>query len=179
MEKATIYTGTGDSGTTSLADGTRVAKDCLLVESYGTLDELNAHIGLLEAAVDISKTREMLACIENSIFSIGCHIAAKGKSQCPVTAESIASIEQAIDTVQATLPAIRSFLPPPGNEAAARANVCRTICRRAERRLTTLQKEVHIEQTVMAYINRLSDYFFLLQRQLTEGEEKKWEKPCK
>ena len=179
MKKAIIYTRTGDNGTTSLADGTRVAKNHPLVEAYGTLDELNSHIGLLTVAVADEETKKILEEIENTIFSIGCYIAAHGKRECPVTADSVTAFEQHIDSIEASLPPVGGFLLPGNTEASARANVCRTICRRAERRLVDIAGNIAIEPHVMAYINRLSDYLFLLQRQLDRGEEKKWKNTCK
>lgn len=177
MKKAVIYTGTGDSGTTSLCGGKRVPKEHPRVEAYGTLDELNAHIGLLVASLDDETTAGFITAIENDIFTIGCHLAAEGSS-CPIGDADVERLERAIDAIDATLPEIRSFILPANSEQAARANVCRTICRRAERQLVALSREHNISSKAMAYINRLSDYFFLLQRQLLEGEEKKWQKPC-
>ena len=179
MKKAIIYTRTGDNGTTSLADGTRVAKSHPIVEAYGTLDELNSHIGLLVVSTTDKETKERLEEIENTIFSIGCYIAAHGKRDCPVTADSVTAFEQHIDSIEASLPPVGGFLLPGNTEASARANVCRTVCRRAERRLVDIAGNIAIEPHVMAYINRLSDYLFLLQRQLDRGEEKKWKNTCK
>ena len=179
MKKAIIYTRTGDNGTTSLADGTRVAKSHPIVEAYGTLDELNSHIGLLVVSTTDKETKERLEEIENTIFSIGCYIAAHGKRDCPVTADDVTIFEQHIDSIEASQPPVGGFLLPGNTEASARANVCRTICRRAERRLVDIAGNIAIEPHVMAYINRLSDYLFLLQRQLDRGEEKKWKNTCK
>ena len=179
MKKAIIYTRTGNNGTTSLADGTRVAKSHPIVEAYGTLDELNSHIGLLVVSTTDKETKERLEEIENTIFSIGCYIAAHGKRDCPVTADSVTAFEQHIDSIEASLPPVGGFLLPGNTEASARANVCRTVCRRAERRLVDIAGNIAIEPHVMAYINRLSDYLFLLQRQLDRGEEKKWKNTCK
>lgn len=177
MKKAAIYTGTGDSGTTSLCGGKRVPKEHPRVEAYGTLDELNAHIGLLVASLDDEATVDFITAIENDIFTIGCHLAAED-SNCPIGDADVERLERAIDAIDATLPEIRSFILPANSEQAARANVCRTICRRAERQMTTLAREHDISPKAMVYINRLSDYLFLLQRQLQGGEEKMWQKPC-
>ena len=179
MKKATIYTRTGDSGTTSLCGGTRVAKDHPRVEAYGTLDELNAHLGLLAASLDNAATIGFIENIENTIFNIGCHLANESCQESPVCESDIEKIEKEIDTISATLPPLKSFILPAGSEQAARANVCRTICRRAERQMTTLGREHNVAPLAMVYVNRLSDYLFMLQRQLLGGKEKLWQKACK
>lgn len=179
MKKATIYTCTGDSGNTSLAGGTRVAKNHPRVEAYGTLDELNAHLGLLAASIDNAATIGFIEAIENSIFTIGCHLANENNQESPVNESDIEKLEREIDTISSSLPPLKSFILPANSEQAARANVCRTICRRAERVMVTLGKECTICPRAMIYMNRLSDYLFVLQRQLMDGKEKMWQKPCK
>jgi cob(I)alamin adenosyltransferase len=179
MKKATIYTGTGDNGTTSLCGGTRVAKDHPRVEAYGTLDELNAHLGLLAASLDNAATIGFIEEIENSIFNIGCHLANENCQNSPVGESDIEKLEKEIDAISASLPQLKSFILPAGSEHAARANVCRTICRRAERGMTTLGKEHEVSPLAMVYVNRLSDYLFVLHRQLLDGKEKIWQKTCK
>ena len=179
MKKATIYTSTGDSGTTSLCGGTRVTKDHPRVEAYGTLDELNAHLGLLAASLDNAATTGFIEDIENTIFNIGCHLANENCQESPVCESDIEKLEKEIDTISSTLPPLKSFILPAGSEQAARANVCRTICRRAERQMTTLGREHNVAPLAMVYVNRLSDYLFMLQRQLLDGKEKMWQKPCK
>lgn len=177
--RATISTGTGDNGTTSLIGGTRVSKDHLRVETYGTIDELNAHMGLLSVAVDDEKTKLFIEHIEHNLLTIGCSLANEQKSMYVLSDKDLAILQEAIDTLEASLPPMHSFIIPGGTEAAARANVCRTVCRRAERKLVSMRREHNVEQNIMIYMNRLSDYLFLLQRQQLNGEEKKWEKPCK
>ena len=179
MKKANIYTGTGDSGSTSLGSGTRVPKDHPRVDAYGTLDELNAHLGLLSASLDNTETIEFIAEIENCIFTIGTHLAAENKQEGPVDGHDIGKLEREIDTISASLPPLKSFILPACSEQAARANVCRTICRRAERAMVTLCRECEVSHNAMVYMNRLSDYLFVLQRQLQGGEEKIWQKTCK
>ena len=179
MKKANIYTGTGDCGSTSLGSGTRVPKDHARVEAYGTLDELNAHLGLLAASLNDCRTIDFIAEIENSIFTIGCHLAAEDRHCDPVGGNDIEKLEREIDTISASLPPLKDFILPANSEQAARANVCRTICRRAERAMTTMCRECGVSHNAMVYINRLSDYLFVLQRQLQCGEEKIWQKPCK
>ena len=179
MKKATIYTRTGDSGTTSLCGGTRVAKDHPRVEAYGTLDELNAHLGLLAASLDNAATIGFIEEIENSIFNIGCHLANENCQDSPVDESDVERLEKEIDAISTSLPQLKSFILPAGSEQAARANVCRTICRRAERQMTTLGREHNVAPLAMVYVNRLSDYLFMLQRQLLDGKEKLWQKACK
>ena len=179
MKKATIYTGTGDNGTTSLCGGTRVAKDHPRVEAYGTLDELNAHLGLLAASLNDNRAIELIEWIENCVFTIGCHLANEKSQECPICDSDIEKLEKEIDTISATLPPLKSFILPAGSEQAARANVCRTICRRAERQMTSLGREHNVAPLAMVYVNRLSDYLFMLQRQLLGGKEKLWQKACK
>ncbi len=177
MKKATIYTRKGDSGETSLIGGTRVPKDHARVEAYGTIDELNACIGVLAAACSEAHT-PMLERIENNLLTIGCSLADESNSREALAQGETDALEHAIDTLESGLPPMHSFILPCKGEAAARANMCRTICRRAERRMTTLQRECPVAPCAMQYLNRLSDYFFLLQRTLCEGEEKKWQNPC-
>ena len=131
-KKATIYTGTGDNGTTSLIGGERVAKDDKRVQAYGTIDELNAHLGLLNVALDDEQTREFIEQIEHKMLNIGCSLAG-GDNRYTLTEEDINTLQRAIDDLEASLPAMHEFIIPGGTEAAARANLCRTICRRAER----------------------------------------------
>lgn len=179
MKKTTIYTGTGDNGTTSLCGGTRVAKDHPRVEAYGTLDELNAHLGLLAASLGNAQTIGFIEGIENCIFTIGCHLANEEVKDSPISGSDIERLEREIDSISASLPPLKDFILPAGCEQAARANVCRTICRRAERLMTTLGKEHNVAPLAMVYVNRLSDYLFTLQHQLLGGKEKIWQKPCK
>ncbi len=177
MKKATIYTGCGDDGTTSLMHGTRVPKDHPRVEAYGTIDELNACIGLLCAALPTEQHPTMQR-IENNLLTIGCALADETGCTPTIAEEDIATLEKEIDKLEASMAPMHKFILPATNDAAARANLCRTVCRRAERRLVTLQREYPIAPCAATYINRLSDYLFLLQRQLACGVEKKWEKPC-
>ena len=167
-----IYTKTGDAGMTSLASGQRVSKTCSRIEAYGTIDELNAQTGLLITYCKDDNNRTNLAHIQNMLFEIGGHLATEPSPERPVTTCSIAGsdlqeIEQQIDAITAQLPQLRSFILPGGCRAAAICHVCRTICRRAERCMLNLTKEnTIIEPSALAYINRLSDYFFVLSRKL-------------
>lgn len=176
MKKAKIYTGTGDDGTTSLVGGTRVPKDHIRVEAYGTIDELNAQLGLLAVQLE---DNAYIVDIMNNLLTIGCSLATEGKTAYTLTQTEIETLENIIDKLEASLPPMRHFILPGGNEAAARANICRTVCRRAERAIVSLCREAEIDPVITTYINRLSDYLFLLQRQLLAGKEKIWENHCK
>lgn len=176
MKKAGIYTRTGDNGITSLADGTRVSKEHPRVEAYGTLDELNALLGLLAIAMENHAQRPTVENIMNNIFSLSSYLAQENAATCPVTPEAIESIEAIIDELAASLPPAGGFLLPSSHPASAQANLCRTVCRRAERRMATLNSHSPVDLLATAYINRLSDYLFTLSRILNKGEEKKWEK---
>lgn len=178
MKKATIYTGTGDSGTTSLIGGTRVPKDHIRVEAYGTLDELNAYLGMLLVAAGEKCPATWIERIEGNLLAIGSYLATDGEASCPIAEDEIEALERMIDMLEAELPPMHKFILPGGNEAAARANVCRTVCRRAERIIISLSREIGISPIILVYINRLSDYLFLLQRLFLDGKEKIWEKHC-
>lgn len=179
MKKATIYTRKGDNGTTTLASGEKVDKDCIRVEAYGTIDELNAHMGLLAAAVQHDGLRSEIDAISNNLFLVGGYLACGNADATPIPSEAIERIEAQIDALDTTLEPIRSFLLPPCTEAAARANVCRTICRRAERRIVALSKSAAVDPLIAGYVNRLSDYLFVLSRILSRGNEKFVEKHWK
>lgn len=178
MKKATIYTGTGDSGTTSLIGGTRVPKDHIRVEAYGTLDELNAYLGMLLVVAGEKCPATWIERIEGNLLAIGSYLATDGEVSCPIAEDEIKALEGMIDMLEAELPPMHKFILPGGNEAAARANVCRTVCRRAERIIISLSREIGISPVIQVYINRLSDYLFLLQRLFLDGKEKIWEKHC-
>lgn len=178
MKKATIYTGTGDSGTTSLIGGTRVPKDHIRVEAYGTLDELNAYLGMLLVAAGEKCPATWIERIESNLLAIGSYLATDGEVSCPIAEDEIEALEGMIDMLEAELPPMHKFILPGGNEAAARANVCRTVCRRVERIIISLSREIGISPIILVYINRLSDYLFLLQRLFLDGKEKIWEKHC-
>ncbi|MBR7166744.1 MAG: cob(I)yrinic acid a,c-diamide adenosyltransferase [Bacteroidaceae bacterium] len=176
MKKAIIYTRTGDSGTTSLMGGKRVSKDHPRVEAYGTLDELNAHLGLLAATMHEHEECSTIEQIMNNIMTLGCYLAREEvETTCPVTEESIATLEKHIDELYSHLAPLRGFILPSCDEASARANLCRTVCRRAERRIITLAQHAEISPLATSYVNRLSDYLFALSRILDTEDEKTWE----
>lgn len=176
-----VYTKTGDAGTTSLVGGKRVPKDCARLESYGTIDELNAQVGLLLTYVSEPVDRETLIGIQNNLFVIGAQLATEAP-QVPsviITSVDVTKLEQSIDAASEGLPKWRGFTLPGGCRPAALAHVCRTICRRAERRILALNSSEEVAPELLAYVNRLSDYFYILALRLNflQGtEEILWHK---
>lgn len=174
-----IYTKTGDKGQTSLVDGSRVNKDDLRLDTYGTADELSSFIGLLIAETYDSADKAFLIGIQKDLFVIGAALATPKLVACEVNTQRI---EAEIDNIQQQLPPLHSFILPGGCRCAALAHVCRTICRRLERLLVRLSKSAEIDSNIVSYINRLSDYFFVLARKFNiiyETTENTWQKTCK
>ena len=178
-----VYTRTGDSGTTSLVGGKRVSKACDRLESYGTIDELNAQVGLLLTYVTDQAERECLIGIQNNLFVVGAQLATEaGQAHAlshTITEDDVAALEKNIDRASDGLPKWRGFTLPGGCRAAAHAHVCRTVCRRAERRVLTLNASEPVPPFLLAYVNRLSDYFYVLALRLNflqETEEILWQK---
>ncbi|GAB6394228.1 MAG: cob(I)yrinic acid a,c-diamide adenosyltransferase [Bacteroidales bacterium] len=162
MQKSLVYTRTGDKGTTSLAGGKRVPKTDKRIESYGTIDELNAFTGLLIEEMPDGEDRNFLRSVQRKLFTVGSYLATDRESK--VTPESIACIEREIDRIDNELPAMKRFVLPGGCRSAALSHVCRTVCRRAERQICRLNETSPVEAPVLVFINRLSDYFFVLAR---------------
>ena len=178
-----IYTRTGDAGTTALVGGKRVRKDSLRLDAYGTIDELNSFLGLLlaDATLDAS-ARATLLMVQNKLFNIGAYLATDN-TDTPMMEpaglghSSIAEMERQIDLMTERLPQQRTFILPGGCPAAAQANVCRAVCRRAERRIIALTQEARVDDVVLRFVNRLSDYLFTLGRHLnfiTNTPEQPW-----
>lgn len=167
-----IYTKTGDRGQTSLVGGQRVSKCCERLESYGTVDELNSHIGVLITYCTDERDAAFLTDVQGKLFIVGGYLATDNTSREVrqgniVTPEMVAEVEHEIDRVQALLPPLRLFILPGGSRASAYAHVCRTVCRRAEREILRLiECGAEVDDNVTAYVNRLSDYFFTLARKL-------------
>lgn len=178
MTKSNIYTRRGDNGTTSLNGGERVNKTNPRVEAYGTVDELNACIGLLLTYIDDPDAHTLLQNTQSNLFTLS-SILATSPNTPPrrplptITKEHIAQLEQAIDKIDETLPPLHAFTLPGGSRPAAIAHICRTVCRRAERRILQLFQTSKPNPEISAYINRLSDYLFVLSRQLllTNGKQ--------
>lgn len=170
-KKKKIYTKTGDNGTTGLLGGTRVKKHNIRLEAYGTVDELNAVIGLI-LSVDISlNIQKMLMKIQHKLFNIGARLASDEKSKAftaelAITNEDVELLEATIDRWEEDLPGLRNFILPGGIPAAAQCQVARTVCRRAERRILEFSEDNEIQPEIIYYMNRLSDLLFVLARKL-------------
>ncbi|MCP5064904.1 MAG: cob(I)yrinic acid a,c-diamide adenosyltransferase [Ignavibacteriae bacterium] len=165
-----IYTKTGDEGKTSLFGGQRVLKDDLRIEAYGTTDELNALIGVVLSEALTDEISDLLIQIQNDLFIVGAELATpketrKGKSIISeLSKESIDLLENAIDEFEEKLPSLKSFILPSGIRSASLLHFARTVCRRAERNVVKLAKEVELNENVVMYLNRLSDLLFVLAR---------------
>ena len=179
-----IYTKTGDAGRTSLIGGTKVPKSHIRINAYGTVDELNAFIGLLSDQLSDMHSRELLLEIQDRLFTIGSSLARDPDKEVamkiPDLKESdILLLENEIDAMNEKLPEMKSFILPGGHVAVSTAHICRTICRRAERIIVELDALEPLGQPlIIKYLNRLSDYLFVLARyigQLLGAEEIKWE----
>ena len=174
-----IYTRLGDSGETHLGDMSRVPKTHPRIEAYGTVDELNAHVGLALTIDDLPEPyAEWLRRIQNDLFDVGADISApedpsSDRERLRVIPEQVAWLEERCDEVNATLQPLKSFVLPGGTRAAAQLHVCRTVCRRAERLAIACGEELNRE--VVRYLNRLSDLLFILSRGANRGEEPLWE----
>ena len=174
-----IYTRLGDSGETHLGDMSRVPKTHARIEAYGTVDELNAHIGVALTIDDMPERYvPWLERTQNDLFDVGADISApenpnSDRERLRVIPAQIEWLEQRCDEVNATLDPLKSFVLPGGTRAAAQLHVCRTVCRRAERRAIACGEELNPE--VVRYLNRLSDLLFILSRGANEGDEPLWE----
>ena len=162
-----VVTRGGDGGETSLGDGTRVRKDALRVEAYGTVDEANAVLGLLRLHTQ-GDDDAMLARIQNDLFDVGADLCVPGEAgeRLRLTDAPILRLEAEVEAMNAHLPTLTSFILPGGSPAAAHAHHARTVVRRAERLSVTLASREEVNQTVVRYLNRLSDHLFVLARHL-------------
>jgi cob(I)alamin adenosyltransferase len=165
-----IYTKTGDKGTTALFGGTRVSKHNLRIEAYGTVDELNAVLGLLADQEANARRVDELRGIQSYLFTIGSHLAAApGKKLDYLPALSVSAVsdlEKSIDQMDSELEPLKYFILPGGHQAVSFSHLARTVCRRAERRCTALHDLEPIDEHIIIYLNRLSDYLFTLGRML-------------
>lgn len=170
-----VYTKTGDKGTTSLVNGTRVGKDDVRLEAYGTLDELSAFIAVLMDSTD--KYGDVFKKIQERLLVAECLLAtdenSELKKQLPqMSDDDVEGIEKFIDEMNATLKPLNSLIIPGGNMLASRCHVCRTVCRRAERAVVRMSREHEVNEVIMRYLNRLSDMFFVMSRVFSEGDVK-------
>lgn len=183
-----IYTKTGDNGTTSLLGGTRVPKHHIRIESYGTVDELNSYLGLIRDQDINTHFKDILKEIQKNLFTIGAILATEpekavlksGKQRLNIPKISIGDIEileKEIDAMDEVLPTMTHFVLPGGHQAVSFCHIARCVCRRAERIVTALNEISPVEPSLITYLNRLSDFLFVLARKLTyelKAEEIKW-----
>lgn len=182
-----VYTKTGDKGGTSLYGGVRVSKNHIRIDAYGTVDELNSALGLIRSGEISQEMNQQLIAIQKNLFHLGGELAtpkekmylANGKCRLPKILEEkeILQLENWIDEMDETLPPLTHFILAGGNMAASHAQLCRTICRRGERRTVALAEVEEIREEVVKYLNRLSDYLFVMARKIANDaghEEIKW-----
>lgn len=186
MKITKVYTKGGDKGQTSLVGGERISKCCSRIEAYGTIDELNSHIGLLVSMISDETDRNELQRIQNCLFNVGTYLATDTEttplySSARIPTNEIARLEQLIDEITAILPEQQGFILPGGMPSASQSHVCRTVCRRAERCMVALSETSPLSPEYIAYINRLSDFFFVFAKKLNFNagcEEKIWHNYC-
>lgn len=176
-----IYTKTGDKGTTALFGGKRVSKADLRIETYGTVDELNSYVGLVRDQPVNQARKNILVEVQDRLFTIGSILATEpGNTKVKVPSlslEDITLLEKEIDVMDASLPPMKSFVLPGGHQAVSICHVARTVCRRAERLVIALDAQEKIDALVIQYLNRLSDYLFMLSRKMSaelNAEETPW-----
>lgn len=175
-----IYTKTGDDGMTSLYGGARLPKHHVRIEAYGTVDELNAWIGLIRDELSLGLQYHALKEIQDRLFTIGAHLASDPNKEMPtpdISDSDIKFLEKGIDEMTELLPPLKHFVLPGGHRRVSEAHISRTVCRRAERRVTALNLEQPIEPLIIVYLNRLSDYLFVLSRWIAkdvDADEVKW-----
>ena len=167
-----IYTKTGDQGTTSLFSGTRVSKAHIRLHAYGTIDELNSYIGLLRDLTEDSKINQDLIAIQDRLFTLGGHLATEteeARAKLPALHTSdMEYLESAIDAMDEVLDPIKNFILPGGHNTVSHCHITRCVCRRAERWVVELSENEDVDMIIIQYLNRLSDYLFVLSRYLTK-----------
>ena len=177
-----IYTKTGDTGQTALIGGRRVSKADLRIDTYGTVDELHAWIGLVRDQAVNAGRKDFLKEIQDRLFTIGAELAtdpekAPKRAMPAIMPDDVLLLEQAMDEMDAELPELRAFVLPGGHEAVSFCHLARTVCRRAERLVIVLDQESPVDALVLQYLNRLSDYLFVLSRKMAlelNAEEVAW-----
>lgn len=177
-----IYTKKGDSGTTSLLGGHRVPKHHLRIEAYGTVDELNSHIGMVRDLNDNQKVSEILLNVQDRLFTLGSHLALEkedSKIKLPQLFDSdVKYLEEEIDRMEEALPEMRNFVLPGGHQLISSTHIARCVCRRAERMSVHLSEVHKVDELIIRYLNRLSDYLFVLARKFTkdlDAKETPWQ----
>jgi cob(I)alamin adenosyltransferase len=171
-----IYTRTGDDGSTGLGDGSRVAKDDLRIETYGTVDELNSHLGVILALDLPSEISQLLVKVQHLLFDLGGELCVPGTLV--IKQDHVDWLEESLDRLNAELPSLREFILPGGNLAATVCHVARTVCRRCERISVSLSREQSVNPMACTFLNRLSDLLFVVARVLAraDGEEVFWDR---
>jgi len=175
-----IYTKTGDKGETSLVGGTRVPKTDDRIQAYGTVDELNAWMGVLRDTPDMKTYSQDIIRIQENLFTIGSNLALEepGKFEIPqLGEEDIEALEKGIDAMDSELPPMRNFVLPGGHMAVSHCHVARTVCRRAERKTISLSDKVAVDERIIRFLNRLSDFLFVLSRKVaadTNAPQQPW-----
>lgn len=167
-----IYTKTGDLGETSLFGGKRLPKNALRIEAYGTVDELNAYVGLLNDLITNSEIKNVLTTVQNRLFDIGSILAVDPEKEMAVPElhiKDIETLELQIDAMDKVLPALKNFILPGGHPIVSQCHICRVVCRRAERRVVGLHQEGPVDALTIQFLNRLSDYFFMLGRFMAQS----------
>ncbi len=163
-----IYTKFGDTGETALYGGTRIPKDALQIEALGTVDELNAYIGYVGTFIEDTDIADLLECIQNHLFSLGADLATPAShtksSEMQISADFTMEMEKAIDTFSDELPPLTKFILPGGGTAGAVLHVARAVCRRSERCVVRLTREVEVNPEIIRFLNRLSDLLFVMAR---------------
>jgi cob(I)alamin adenosyltransferase len=168
-----IYTKTGDQGETSLFGGRRLLKSELRIEAYGTVDELNSHLGLVRDYAGEGRIKVLLKSIQDLLFTLGANLASDPEKALPVPdiqEEDITVLEQEIDRMNEGLPELKNFILPGGHPAVSFCHIARCVCRRAERLAVHLAQQEPVPPILIKYLNRLSDYLFVLARQLAKEQ---------
>lgn len=191
MPKSNLYTRTGDQGTTSLVGGTRIKKNCIRLESYGTIDEFSSQLGVILSSPECpDEVRGQLRSIQNMLFNLGGYLACEsvaadeenaghGVAAWGLKEEDLTRLEGWIDALDEQTPKINAFVLPGGSPLNAQTHVARTVCRRAERLILELAEKEYVDPLLLKYINRLSDYLFILARYfnfIAGVEEITWQK---
>ncbi|NQV42832.1 MAG: cob(I)yrinic acid a,c-diamide adenosyltransferase [Candidatus Marinimicrobia bacterium] len=182
MRLTKIYTRTGDKGNTRLANGEEVSKDSSRVAAYGDVDELNSVIGLVLTEKPHEKLESALSSIQHTLFDLGGELASDGMIEGLVTDQHVLSLEQHIDEMNMELPPLEEFILPGGTKSASMLHLARTVCRRAERSIITLNQSETVAPKIIEYINRLSDLLFVMARfenQRSGNQEVYWKNPRK
>ena len=173
MNKSSVYTKTGDKGKTSLIGGTRVPKNHYRLEAYGTVDELNSFIGMIRSYGIDKQSEKQIIDIQNKLFVIGAYLATDSnvtdlRDKLDYNEEIIVGLEKEMDRMEHELAPMKNFVLPGGHPAVSYCHISRTVCRRTERRILDMARQTEVNPWVIKYVNRLSDYLFVLSRHLSK-----------